>query len=160
MTALVDVRLVNLSLVAYRRASEHHDELLREFALITEGRRDCGDAAAAVPVRLLALIDDLNARFSAFTAEPTAALRDAVDRGDEHIDLVYRVPADVGPAAEQFNDLLDEADQFCRAGDLLTLATPPDAAAFRRWFLEEFASQTAGAEPTPWPGRYGAAARG
>ncbi|MDP8936487.1 MAG: hypothetical protein M3O23_01920, partial [Actinomycetota bacterium] len=46
------------------------------------------------------------------------------------------MPAEVGPAAAEFNRLLDEADEFCRAGDLLTLATPPDTAAFRRWFLD------------------------
>ncbi len=163
MTELVEVRLLNLSLAAYRRTSEHHDELLREFALIAEARRVSDGPAAGqadVPDRLLALIADLTARFSAFTSEPSAALRDALDRGDEHVDLVYRVPPEAGPAAEQFDRLLDEADQFCRAGDLLTLATPPDAAAMRRWFLQEFVAQIAGAPPTPWPGRYPQAAAG
>ena len=163
MTEVVEVRLLNLSLTAYRRTSEHHDELLREFALISEARRGSADSTAGqadVPDRLLALIADLTARFSAFTSEPTAALRDALDRGDEHVDLVYRVPVDAGPAAAQFDRLLDEADEFCRAGDLLTLATPPDEATFRRWFLQEFVAQSAGAPPTPWPGRYREAAPG
>ena len=163
MTDLVEVRLLNLSLAAYRRTQEHHDELLREFALIAEARRNGDESAVAVadiPDRLLALIAELTARFSAFTSEPTAALRDALDRGDEHLDLVYRVPAEGGAAAEHLDRLLDEVDQFCRTGDLLTLATPADAAAFRRWFLQEFVAQTAGAPATPWPGRYRDAAPG
>jgi hypothetical protein len=156
---LVEVRLLNLSVDAYQRSSEHHDELVREFALINEARRtDSG--AEDLPGRLLALVDDLTARFAGFSSEPRAALQAALDRGEKHIDLVYSVPPAAGPAAAEFDRLLDEADEFCRAGDLLTLATPPDTAAFRRWFLGEFVAQAAGAPPTPWPGGYGKAAGG
>jgi hypothetical protein len=49
-------------------------------------------------------------------------------------------------------DMLDEADAFCRGGDLLMLATPDDQVAFRRWFLAEFVTQLGGGAPTPWPG--------
>lgn len=159
--AMVEVRLLDVSLADYRRSTEHHDELIREFALINEARRkDATDhASAEVPARLLALVDDLTARFVAFSAGPTTALAEALERGEDTIDLLYTVPAEVGPAAQQFNRLLDEADEYCRAGDLLTLATPPDAAAFRRWFLDQFVAQAAGAPPTPWPG-YDATERG
>ena len=162
MTDLVEVRLLDVSLAAYRRTSEHQDELLREFALITEGRREEAPVSgpADVPARLLAVIEDLTARFAAFTSDTTAALRRALDRGDEQVDLVYRVPPEVGPAAEQFDRLLDETDEYCRAGDLLTLAAPADVAAFRKWFLEQFVAQAAGAPPTPWPVRYSETAPG
>jgi hypothetical protein len=33
----------------------------------------------------------------------------------------------------------------------LTLVTPPEAVAFRTWFLEEFVRQVAGEDPLPWP---------
>ena len=157
---LVDVRLLGVSLAAYRHSSEHHDELFREFALITERQRDKPGASDAVPARLLALITDLRARFSGFSAANTAILQEAAERGDEYIDLVYRIPPEAGGAAMEFDRMLDDADAFCRAGDLLTMATPPEAAAFRRWFLGQFAAQAAGAEPTPWPGRYGDAGAG
>lgn len=150
---LQEVRLIGVSIDAYRRSSEHHDELQREFALITEGRREDTQGSDAVPARLLALIADLGARFSGFTAGPTAELRAAMARGDERIDLSYSLPAEVGPAASEFDRMLDEADAFCRSGDLLTLATPPDVLAFRRWFLGEFVGQLAGAPPTPWGDR-------
>lgn len=156
MTDMMEVRLLDVSLVDYQRSTEHHDELVREFALINEARREAiREGAAEVPARLLALIDDLTARFAAFSAGPTAALRAALERGDERIDLLYTVPTAVGPAAEELNRLLDEADEFCRAGDLLTLASPPGTAAFRRWFLDQFGAQIAGAPPTPWPGYRG-----
>jgi hypothetical protein len=65
---------------------------------------------------------------------------------------VYRVPLAAGEACVELNAMLDEADEFCREGDLLTLATPADQVAFRRWFLGEFVEQLGGGAPTPWPG--------
>jgi hypothetical protein len=157
---LAEVRVLGMSLDAYRRSSEHHDELFREFALITEAQREDSHGSDAVPARLLALIADLRARFSGFTAAPTASLQAALDRGDEYVDLTYLVPREVAAACEEFDRMLDESDAFCRAGDLLTLATPPDVVAFRRWFLGEFVAQVAEAEPTPWSGRYGGVSTG
>jgi hypothetical protein len=141
---LVEVRIVAMPLDAYREASEHSDELMREFALIHA-------TDASVPRRLLELVERLRNEFSGFTIEQDTDLHDALDRGDESIDLVYRVPREVKQAAVELAVLLDEADQFCREGnDLLTLATPPRAVAFRRWFLDQFARQIDGLEPSRW----------
>ena len=141
---LVPVRILGLPLDVYRRASEHSDELLREFALIRE------DNSEHVPARLLALIEELNARFSGFTQGQTLALQEALARGDAEIDLFYEVPAEASQAAVRLGALLEEADEFCRAGDLLTLAAVPEGVAFRRWFLEEFVLQIDGRPPRPW----------
>jgi hypothetical protein len=46
--------------------------------------------------------------------------------------------------------MLNRADDYCRQGALLTLATPDDLVAFRRWYLGEFRAQINGARPTPW----------
>ncbi len=142
--ALVPVRLLGLPLDVYRRSSEHTDELLREFALIGE------DDSDHVPARLLALIDELNARFSAFTREQTVAMQEAAARGDKEIDVLYEVPPEASDGVVRLAALLDEADEFCRAGELLTLATLPEGIAFRRWFLEEFLFQIDGRPPRPW----------
>jgi hypothetical protein len=148
--ALVEVRLLALPLAAYKRAAEHNDELLREFALIKGSEPE---PRSPVPARLLALIDELTARYRPFTATPSAARDEAMARGEAQVDLVYRVPPDAKQACLQLGTLLDEADEFCRAGEgLLTLATPPDALAFRRWFLGEFVRQIDGTPPTPFPG--------
>ncbi len=141
---LVPVRILGLPLDVYRRSAEHTDELLREFALIREDNSD------HVPARLLALVDELNARFSAFTREQTVTMQEAAGRGDKEIDLVYEVPPEAAEGVVRLAALLDEADEFCRAGDLLTLATLPEGLAFRRWFLGEFLFQINGKPPRHW----------
>jgi hypothetical protein len=148
---LVEVRIVGLPLEVYREAAEHQDGLLREFALLAESDRD------RAPARLLALGDEIRSRFSGFTAAPESTLAAALERGDASVDLVYRLPAEVGDASRRLGELLDEADEYCRQEQLLTLATPPRALAFRRWFLEEFVRQSGGGAPTPWPGTTGTA---
>ena len=135
-----------MPLAVMQRSSEHSDELLREFALIREEGSD------HVPARLLALVEELRARFGSFSEGALQAMQDAVERGDETIDLHYEVPPAVGAAARQLGDLLEEADEFCRAGDLLTLATHPEGVAFRRWYLGEFQRQIDGQPPRPWSG--------
>ncbi|MDQ3385321.1 MAG: hypothetical protein M3503_04830 [Actinomycetota bacterium] len=150
MSDLVDVRLVGLPIAAHRATTEHIDELLREFVHL-DG--DSGD----VPRRLLQLRDDLQARFSSFTAGPHAELVAAAARGDDTIDLAYRVPEEAGAASAQALALLDEADELCLRGDhLLTLATPSEAVRYRRWFFGEFERQCRGEPPTPWQGAPGA----
>ena len=139
------VHIIGLPLEVFRRASEHSDELLREFALIKE------DGSEHVPGRLLALIDELRLRFGAFTEGPSGAIQAALDRGDPEIDLWYEVPEAAADGAHRLGVLLDEADAFCRSGDLLTLATLPESLAFRRWYLDEFVRQVAGQPPRPWP---------
>ncbi len=142
---LVTIRMVGLPVPVQLEAAEHADELLREFALIA------GDETSAeVPARLTALMAELRARFSGFTVRTEAELADAVARGADTVDLEYELPRDAVEAAGELIDLLDEADEFCRAGELLTLATPPAAVRYRRWFSSEFARQAAGEPPTPW----------
>ncbi|MDQ3898659.1 MAG: hypothetical protein M3326_15685 [Actinomycetota bacterium] len=142
--ALVPVRILGVPLDVYSRSSEHTDELLREFALIREDETD------HVPARLLALIDELNLRFAGFTQEQTRRMQEALARGEPQVDLTYEVPAEAADGVVRLIALLDEADEFCRAGDLLTLATPAEGVAFRRWFLEEFLFQIQGRAPRTW----------
>ena len=146
---LLDVHLLSFPVDAYVRAEEHADELQREFTLILDREPAQG---AGPPGRLLALVHELHERFGGFGAEARDVVRDASEEGRASIDdLVYRVPEDVGPAASHLDRLLAEADEYCRAGDLLTLACPPDACTFREWFLGQFASQAGGVPAVSWP---------
>ena len=148
---LVTVRFPQLPVPMHARTSEHSDELMREFTYIRAQSAD--PDAASVPAKLLDLVDELQGRYSGFTAGSQAELDEAMASGQETIDLEYTVPADVGAACIHLNELLDAADDYCREGDvLLTLATPDDLVAYRRWFLEEFVRQTAGEAPRPWSG--------
>ena len=146
---LVTVRFPSLPVRVHARTAEHSDELMREFTYIRAQSAD--PEAANVPAKLLDLVDELSGRYSGFTAGSQAELDEAMSTGKETIDLEYTVPADVGAACIHLNELLDAADEYCREGDvLLTLATPDDLVAYRRWFLEEFVRQAAGEAPRPW----------
>jgi hypothetical protein len=148
VTELVEVRLLRLPLALWQRTQEHIDGLLREFMLIVQD----GEARAATPGRLLALIDEITAGYGEFSEEQRRQMDAALARGEAEIDLTYQVPPGAAGAAQQLGDMLDEADDYCRRGDhLLTLATPEEAVRFRRWFIGEFVDQLAGRPPTPWP---------
>ena len=137
--------MMGMPLKALAFAGEHHDELFREFRLILAREPGPGHD---LPGRLIGLIEELDRNFSGFTAGAQAELESAMERGDDEIDLVYSVPRSVREACIRFATLLAEADDYCRVGDLLTLAPPPTAVAFRNWFLNEFVAQIDGAPPT------------
>jgi len=144
---LVTVQLLGLPVGLQARAQEHSDELTRELTLIGEQMRQRGDHAG-LPVRLVALVEELTGAYSAFTGDQEQQLAHAKATGVETIDLTYSVPAQVGDAAKALDDILDEADEYCRAGKhLLTLPTPPDLVRYRRWFLDQFVDQVVGARP-------------
>lgn len=148
------VVLAQLPLAVMARAQEHNEGLMREFALIANPHPD---SLHEVPARLLRIVGDLRDRYSGFTAAPTAAIEEAMARGEEEISVEYDVPVQARDAAVGYIALLDEADEYCRQGDLLTLAAPAETVAFRSWFLGEFVRQLAGEEPIPWPAYVAAA---
>ncbi len=142
----LEVRILQLPIAVHVRAAAHMDDLQREFELIRRSNNE-----ADVPRRLQALIEELEDRFGGVGEQPNEQLRAAEEHGDETVDLTYLVPAEIAEACDRLLDLLDEADEFCRAGrHLLTLATPPESLAYRRWFLGEFTRQAHGEPPRPW----------
>jgi anti-anti-sigma factor len=144
---LMDVRLIGLPLDVQRRTDAHYDALMREFELIRQS--DSGNGT--VPVRLLDLVDELSTRFNQFAEQPRALLEAALESGGSTVDLAYQVPRETADACRRLLVLLDEADEYCRAGEhLVTLASPPAVRAYREWFLREFIEQEAGRPPTPW----------
>ena len=145
----VTIEIRGLPLELHGRAQAHGDELMREFRLLTEQVRQ--EPESHVPGRLLELVQTLEAAYGGLTASQDDAVEAAMTRGDPTIDLTYELPPGVADAAGALGRLLDEADEYCREGEhLLTLATPPDCVAYRRWFLAEFDRQAHGAPPTAW----------
>ena len=147
------VLLLELPVQVWAAAQEHHDELLREFALMTAGLEDRDTEAPPVPVRLLRLVEELTASFAGSSDEQRGRLFAAAARGDEVMDVLeFALPEAAGPACVQLAAMLDEADDYCRAGHhLLTLATPDEILAFRSWYLGQVRDQLAGGLPVPWP---------
>lgn len=101
---------------------------MREFALLAMRAPDEGDAE--VPRCLRHLVDDLGTQYGSFSEAPGAARDEALAAGLDAVDLTYQVPPEAAAAVVALGRMLDEADDFCRNGDLLTLATPPETLAF------------------------------
>jgi hypothetical protein len=142
----VEVRLLAAPLRIWARAAEHHDELMREMALLA-----LAPSNPALPTRLLELVELLGNRFGAAGQRPDDVRDTALAEGRDRLDLTFHVPSSTAVDARRMRDLLAEAEEYCRT-DLLTLAQPPVQAAFARWYIEQFVEQTAGLPATPWPG--------
>jgi anti-anti-sigma factor len=143
---LARVRLLGLPVEIHRRAEEQHEALRRELAFVEHAQ-----AADAAPARLEALTAELAGRYSSFTAAPNERLAAAIAAGEPTVDLDYEVPPDIVEATVHLSALLDELDELCREGLLLTLVTPPDLLAYRRWVFGEFVAQIReGREPRAW----------
>lgn len=146
---LHEVRLLRLPLAVMVAGRDHHDEVMREFALMALDERLARDH---VPVRLLELVDVLGRRYGAATQRPDEEIEAALERGDSTIDVSFHVPAHVVDAADQLEALLSEADDFCRDAQLLTLARSQLVIDFAHWYLDEFRRQVKGEPPRPWDG--------
>lgn len=142
---LHEVRIVELPIEVHARATEHLEGLAREFALIrfTEDQR-------SVPRRVGELAQQLEGQFSGLGAEQNQMIREAVARGESAISVTYHVPAAWAHACVHILAMLDEVDGFCRAGDLVSLATPRESVLYRRWVFGEFVRQVDGEPPLPW----------
>ncbi|HEX8582174.1 MAG TPA: hypothetical protein VF640_07590 [Acidimicrobiales bacterium] len=140
---LLPVDLVGLPLDLHRRATEHSDDVTREFQLVAL------DPSTA-PARLIALGEEVE-RYSRFTSGPGAQLEQALADGRATVDLRYEVPASAADAARRLGEVLDDVDEWCRAGGMLALAASDEVRTYRRWFIGQFVDQLSGAEPVPWP---------
>jgi hypothetical protein len=147
---LVTVQMLGLPLAMQARAQEHSDELVRELTLVGEQMRQQGNHGD-LPARLVTLVEQLTEEYSAFTGDQEQLVADAAAAGKPTVDLTYRIPRSTSAAARALEAILDEADEYCRAGEhLLTLPTPPDLVTYRHWFLDQFVEQIAGAQPVSW----------
>lgn len=147
---LITVQVLGLPIGVQVEAQQQSDELTRELMLVAEQMRQRG-SSAELPVRFVELVSTLSSRYAIFTAEQEAQLNAAIAAGEPTIDLTYTVPVSAAAAAGALGAILDEADEYCRQGQLLlTLATPERLVAYRRWFLDQFVDQAAGAAPVAW----------
>jgi hypothetical protein len=142
----VTVVLRDVPLRIWQRAAEHHDELMREMALLA-----LAPDPPSLPKRLTELVQVLGQQYGAAGARPDDEREEALAEGRDRLDLTYEVPRSAGVAAAHMRALLDEAEEYCR-DTLLTLAQPKVQADFAQWYIEEFGRQCDGQPPRPWPG--------
>lgn len=137
------VRLENVPVGSLVAIDRHVDDLLHEFRIIGSGMAS-GVLDADVPRRLASLIEEFCERFASERLTSRQLLDEAAARGDETVTIELPLPADAAPALQQYGDLLDQADEYCRKGALLTLAPPPELVELRRRLFDEVVRQLGG----------------
>jgi anti-sigma regulatory factor (Ser/Thr protein kinase) len=129
------------------RTGAHYDALYREFRLILEldpSHRQ------ATPGRLFRLINQLGTSFLGYGHSAEEAWDNAVRENLPTVNVHFRLPPEAGPAVERYDQLLDEADDFCQRAELLTIAPTDEALAVRRWAFGQVVRQCRGESPTSW----------
>lgn len=142
------VRLVGIPVRVLVRSRRQHDELMHEFSLLAVQESQGDD----VPKRMLELIDMLGRRYAGASDQSNAQIDAAIERGDATVDVTYEVAAHVVEAADRLASLMDEADEFCKREQMLTLQRAQVEKDFADWYLEEFRRQISGEPPQPWTG--------
>jgi anti-sigma regulatory factor (Ser/Thr protein kinase) len=142
------VRFVRVPVDGYLDLQAHNDALFRELELISFELE--GDDTAGVAAPLADLVDQLYRRFRGQRDGYRDVVAAARARGRRTVDLeTWATPAAVGHAWSYLT-LLEQADELCRSGILLTPEPSVDVRALRRWFVEQMAAQLLdGAAPTP-----------
>ena len=146
MTELHDVSLVDFPVARYLQMQEHHDALLREFALIAT---DSGNSSA--PGDLLRLANEMFDRYGDAAGPFRDGVAAAADSGEVITTLNLSIPYTTLRWTEDFLLLFEEADEYAARGDLLTEPAPVEVTEFRRWMVGELIRQIRdGATPSPY----------
>lgn len=145
---LVRVELLGVPVRVLAASREHHDGLMREFRLLALSDPSGHD----LPARLAELTQTLGKGFAAAGSRPDDDFERAVLRGVGTVDLVYHVPPATADGAGRLEELMSEADEFCRSAQLITLARTPVMVRFGQWYLAQFRDQVAGRPATRWNG--------
>jgi hypothetical protein len=144
-----NVKLLGVPVDLYLEAYRHMGEIAREFALISFGERT--GVTEPVPARLLELVSELRHRYANDADAIRVRFEEAARAGEQTVDLEFPADETAVNITERITELLDAADEFCRSGDLLTLASSPQVVAWRHWWCDEVVRQVMqGADPVPW----------
>lgn len=143
------VELLDVPVVLLMHYRVRFRDLRRELTLIALDNEE----HATVPGQLNEVARQLEV-YKGATMTAEAAVDKAVAAGRDRTTLRYTLPLAAVPGISDLQRLVLEADEFCRARRLLTLAAGPQENALRAWYLGEFAAQAGRARPTPWPGAF------
>lgn len=152
------ILLLGLPPTLWLAAREHHDAILREFALYAV------EHPGAATGRDLALVDRARAWVStavvaavgnqdpASTQATRRALIDGLVSSLPPLDLEVVVREDASEAFATLQDVLDAAERLAVAGQLLARPALPEVVAVRDWVCEQAVVQLATGKRSPWPG--------
>lgn len=135
----------------WAQQQEHTEELLREFALLLIGEQTLDHPA---PARLVALAEMFASRFGPLLDQLNATRQAALDAGRDRMDSAVPLVAGTAELMADVRQVLEDVDDFCRRGRLLSLERPPEQVALFAWTHAELLAQLDGADPTPWSGPF------
>jgi GAF domain-containing protein/anti-sigma regulatory factor (Ser/Thr protein kinase) len=149
-SAPVDVYLGEVPTDLLVQAKEHLDNLVRELELAEFGASS--GLTQAIPGDMVDLIDTVLGEFADVRRSIKEQAARALAEGRPRTSLTLRIPVSTADAGEAYLEALERADKFAHASRLLTLATPPQHRAFRRWYVHSLIQQLRAAargEPVP-----------
>ena len=133
------VRFLAVPVAGYLALQAHNDALFRELELISIALESGG--VGRVAPDLAELVEQLYSRFRGQRDRHRDVVAAAQARGAPTVDLETRVPPSAAGAALGYLELLERADELCRAGVLLTPEPPAEVKELRRWFVEQMVAQ-------------------
>lgn len=146
---LVPVELRRLPVLVLLAAREHHDGLMREFRMLAlHGSIRPSDA----PARFVQMVGILGTQYASARARRDEEIDAAIRRGETSIDQVALVHPTAAEAVSALQNLMNEADNFCRTSLLVTLPRSPLLRDFSDWYFRQFADQLSGHPPQAWTG--------
>ena len=146
----VTVDLLGIPVGLLQKSSEQYEGLFRELRLMKE-RVDSGLLSPTLlPDRLSVLVSEIGSRFNGFGPGMDENWQEVVDRNLPTYDWHITLSEAAVTACEFYDAMLDEADDFSRSAQLLSLPPSDTSVAVRRWFLSELIGQLHGNPPVPW----------
>jgi anti-sigma regulatory factor (Ser/Thr protein kinase) len=140
----VRIHILDVPLALFVGFQQHFRELRREVRLLALAHESDYPLAKSLSDLFGSL--DRQLRDGIGVEQIEAALA----KGNESTDLVVHMPRATATTLVRFVELLELADEFCRAERLLSLARSPEQRKFQAWFLTEFVRQANGDPPLSW----------
>ena len=142
------IRFPGVPVDGYLELQAHNDALFRELELVSIELE--GDDGARVAAPLADLVDQLYRRFRGQRDSYRDVVAAARARGEATVELESAASAADVSGARSYLELLEQADQLCRDGLLLTPEPSAQVRALRRWFVDQMAAQVLdGPDPIP-----------
>jgi anti-sigma regulatory factor (Ser/Thr protein kinase) len=140
----VRIHILDVPLALFVGFQQHFRELRREVRLLALAHESDYPLAKSLSDLFGSL--DRQLREGIGVEQIEAALA----QGSESTDLVVHMPRATATTLVRFVELLELADEFCRAERLLSLARSAEQRKFQAWFLTEFVRQANGSAPRSW----------
>ena len=154
------VRLLGLPPLLWLAARQHHDALLRDFALHLAERGPtspqvdvpAADRARSTVSSVVVEALERSGRVGGALEGLPLGHPSPLPAVPATLDLVLQVPVDLGPDFAAMQDTLDAAEELAEDGLLLARPGQPEVIAVRDWVCEQVTAQLAGVAPAPWAG--------